>query len=52
MWDEEAGRYLAQVIDVLTLRGDRIAAITAFIDPEMFARFGLPREYPGSGSLR
>jgi RNA polymerase sigma-70 factor (ECF subfamily) len=46
MWDDEAGRYAAQVIDVLTLRGDRIAAITAFVDAELFGRFGLPREYP------
>jgi RNA polymerase sigma-70 factor (ECF subfamily) len=42
MWDDEAGVYAAQVIDVLTLRGDRIAAITAFIDGSLFPRFGLP----------
>jgi RNA polymerase sigma-70 factor (ECF subfamily) len=47
MWDDDAGRYAAQVIDVLTLRGDRVAAITAFIDARLFARFGLPAEYPG-----
>jgi RNA polymerase sigma-70 factor, ECF subfamily len=47
MWDDDAGRYAAQVIDVLTLRGDRVAAITAFIDAGLFARFGLPAEYPG-----
>jgi RNA polymerase sigma-70 factor, ECF subfamily len=46
MWDDEAGAYAAQVIDVLTLRGDRISAITAFIDTGIFARFGLPRECP------
>jgi RNA polymerase sigma-70 factor (ECF subfamily) len=47
MWDDDAGRYAGQVIDVLTLRGDRVAAITAFIDAGMFARFGLPAEHPG-----
>jgi RNA polymerase sigma-70 factor, ECF subfamily len=47
MWDDDAGRYAAQVIDVLTLRGERVAAITAFIDAGLFARFGLPAEYPG-----
>jgi RNA polymerase sigma-70 factor, ECF subfamily len=47
MWDDDAGRYAAQVIDVLTLRGERIAAITAFIDAELFDSFGLPAAYPG-----
>jgi RNA polymerase sigma-70 factor, ECF subfamily len=46
-WDDDAGTYEAHVIDVLTLRGDRIAAITAFIDPKLFATFGLPTEFPG-----
>jgi RNA polymerase sigma-70 factor, ECF subfamily len=47
MWDDDAGTYAAQVIDVLTLRGDRIEAITAFVDAELFASFGLPAEHPG-----
>jgi len=34
------------VLDVLTLRDTQIAAITAFIDREVFARFGLPNELP------
>jgi RNA polymerase sigma-70 factor (ECF subfamily) len=42
LWDEERGSYVAHVIDVLTLRGDRIAAVTAFLDPSIFAGFGLP----------
>lgn len=37
----------AAVISVLTLRGDRISAITAFTDPALFDRFGLPRSLPG-----
>jgi RNA polymerase sigma-70 factor (ECF subfamily) len=41
-WREERGKFVAHAIDVLTLRGDRIAEITAFMDPEAFARFGLP----------
>jgi RNA polymerase sigma-70 factor (ECF subfamily) len=46
-WDEDRGVYAGHVIDVLTLRGDgRIAAVTAFIDSEIFARFGLPDELP------
>jgi hypothetical protein len=32
------------VLDVLTLDGTRIAAVTAFVTPEIFGRFGLPEE--------
>jgi RNA polymerase sigma-70 factor (ECF subfamily) len=33
---------------VLTLRGDRIAAVTSFIDREHFPAFGLPGSVPAS----
>ena len=59
LYDSGTGRYPAAVIDVLTLDGDRIAAVTAFLMPwlsetpspspagaEIFARFGLPAELP------
>jgi len=61
MWDPERGRYAAAVLDVLTLDGARIAAVTAFLapwvfrrfgdipghmTPEQFRRFGLPDELP------
>jgi RNA polymerase sigma-70 factor, ECF subfamily len=61
LFDPGTGRYAAHVIDVLTLEGDRIAAVTGFLaaddlgrpdtgDPasaaEIFARFGLPAELP------
>jgi RNA polymerase sigma-70 factor (ECF subfamily) len=46
MWDEEAGVYNAAVLDVLTLRGDRIAEVTAFIGPDVLPRFGLPAALP------
>jgi RNA polymerase sigma-70 factor, ECF subfamily len=57
MWDGD--RFAAAVLDVLTLRGDRVVDVTAFLAPwvfsrfgeadgfmteEMFARFGLPAE--------
>ncbi|WP_214366960.1 nuclear transport factor 2 family protein [Pseudonocardia sp. H11422] len=45
-WDEQAGAYLGRILDVLTIRGDRIAAVTAFIDAELFPRFGLPGTLP------
>jgi hypothetical protein len=31
---------------VLTLRGDRITEITGFLDPVMYASFGLPAKLP------
>jgi RNA polymerase sigma-70 factor (ECF subfamily) len=40
--DEAAGSYLAYALDVLELRGDRIAAIVAFLDGARFGAFGLP----------
>jgi RNA polymerase sigma-70 factor (ECF subfamily) len=38
MWDGE--RFAAAVLDVLTLRGDRVADVTAFLAPWVFSRFG------------
>jgi RNA polymerase sigma-70 factor, ECF subfamily len=55
-----SGRYVPAVVDVLTLAGEKIAAVTGFLMPsvenreqeaavpsaEIFARFGLPAELP------
>ena len=38
MWDGE--KYAAAVIDVITLRGDKVADVTAFLAPWVFSRFG------------
>ena len=56
LFDQGQGCFTPAVIDVLTLDGDRIAAVTAFIvheDPqapgkpaEVFSSFGLPAELP------
>jgi RNA polymerase sigma-70 factor (ECF subfamily) len=46
IWDGEC--FAAYVIDVLTLEGDRIAAVTAFIDASLFAPFGLPAVFPAA----
>jgi RNA polymerase sigma-70 factor (ECF subfamily) len=43
-WDEERGAFRAHGITVLTLDGERIAEITAFLDAELIPRFGLPDE--------
>ena len=61
MWDGQRESYVAGVLDVLTLNGDAIQAVTGFIapwvfrrfgevsgsmTPEAFRRFGLPDEFP------
>jgi RNA polymerase sigma-70 factor, ECF subfamily len=43
-WDERAGRLVAHGITVLTLEGERIEEITAFLYPQALAGFGLPAE--------
>ncbi len=45
-WDPEQEVYLPTVIQVLTLDGPRIAEITGFVDPALFAGFGLPARLP------
>jgi RNA polymerase sigma-70 factor (ECF subfamily) len=44
--DGETGSFSPHVLDVLTLRGARIAAITSFVDAELFRGFGLPDQLP------
>ena len=38
MWDGE--RFAAAVLDVITLRGDKVVDVTAFLAPWVFSRFG------------
>ena len=47
-WDEERGRHLPTVLQVLTFDGTRISEITGFVDPAVFAGFGLPDSLPAS----
>jgi RNA polymerase sigma-70 factor (ECF subfamily) len=44
VWDDERETFTAHSITVLTLDGDRIADITAFLDAKLIPRFGLPDE--------
>ena len=62
-WDPTRGTFVGQVLDVLTLRGERIAAVDGFatadvfrrlagagpplVASSVFARFGLPEALPG-----
>jgi RNA polymerase sigma-70 factor (ECF subfamily) len=49
-WDEDAGCYQASGLDVITLRGARIGAVTAFLPPDRFPAFDLPdRIGPAAG---
>ena len=41
-WNEEAGAYAPVALQVLTLRGDRIRDITAFVNPALMRRLDLP----------
>jgi RNA polymerase sigma-70 factor, ECF subfamily len=46
LWHESRGEYVGWVIDVLTLDGPRVRAVTSFIGNEGFPRFGLPVALP------
>ena len=47
-WDDDAAAHIPFALNVLTLEGDRIKEITAFINPSLFPRFGLTHEVPPS----
>ena len=46
----EDGLSRAYCVQVLTLRGSRVAGIVAFLAPGLFPAFGLPAELPASGA--
>ena len=46
LWNDEAGTFLAWSVNVLTLRGHRIAEITSFVGAENFELLGLPPAQP------
>jgi RNA polymerase sigma-70 factor, ECF subfamily len=43
-WDPDLGRYVAEALEVLTLAGVQVKAMTAFMTPGLFQRFGLPTQ--------
>ncbi|GAA5044639.1 RNA polymerase sigma-70 factor (ECF subfamily) [Thermocatellispora tengchongensis] len=45
LWDEERSAYLPAGLDLLALRGARVAEVVSFLDAD-FAAFGLPLELP------
>jgi RNA polymerase sigma-70 factor, ECF subfamily len=48
LWNPATRSHVACVLDVLTLDGERIGAVTSFVTPEIFPQFGLPPEMPTS----
>jgi RNA polymerase sigma-70 factor (ECF subfamily) len=45
-WDAESGVFKPGALEVLDLEGERIKQITAFVMPELYPSFGLPRTLP------
>jgi hypothetical protein len=45
LWDDAAGAYLPGGLDVLTIRGGRVAQIVAFLSAD-FTDYGLPASLP------
>jgi RNA polymerase sigma-70 factor (ECF subfamily) len=41
--------HVAQALQVLTLRGDRVTEVHGFVTPALFGRFGLPDALPAPG---
>jgi RNA polymerase sigma-70 factor, ECF subfamily len=46
LWDPEREAYEPAAVEVLDVDGTRVRQITAFVLPQLFARFGLPAELP------
>jgi RNA polymerase sigma-70 factor (TIGR02960 family) len=46
LWDADRATHVPAGLDVLALRGDRIAEVVSFLSAD-FSRFGLPSEIPG-----
>jgi RNA polymerase sigma-70 factor, ECF subfamily len=43
LWDGDREVYVAGGLDLLRLRGDRVAEVVSYLEPDLFAVFGLPR---------
>lgn len=50
MWDADRGVFVAAGLDLLALRGTKIAEVVSYLMPDLFARFGLPTEMSSGAS--
>ena len=48
-WDEERGAYVPYALQVLALRGERIADVTGFVTPAALPAVGMPAELAADG---
>jgi RNA polymerase sigma-70 factor (ECF subfamily) len=46
IWEPDLGHFRPNAIHLIDLDGDRISGMTAFLDPAVFPRFGLPDHLP------
>ena len=46
---DDGATFRAQTIQIVTLEGEQISALTAFLDPRLFPKFGLPLTLPRGG---
>nr|WP_184829727.1 sigma-70 family RNA polymerase sigma factor [Jiangella mangrovi] len=46
LWDASRRAFVAAALDLLAVDGVRVAEVTSFLMPELFADFGLPAEIP------
>jgi RNA polymerase sigma-70 factor (ECF subfamily) len=46
VWDPDRDAHAASALEVITVEGERIAQITAFVSPALFRSFGLPDVLP------
>jgi RNA polymerase sigma-70 factor (ECF subfamily) len=49
IWNPRQDAYTPASLEVLAIEGARVKEITAFVYPQLFARFGLPAELPRKG---
>ena len=47
LWRDSSNAFELAVLNVLSFRGDRVSAISAFLDDKLLARCGLPATWPG-----
>jgi RNA polymerase sigma-70 factor (ECF subfamily) len=43
LWDDDRSAWVAAGLDLLALRGDRVAEVVSYLEPDLFPVFGLPR---------